>query len=88
MKASGDILGVANQVIEDNIGGVALFLQADAGDVSPTGESCANAPMLAGGVTMGNAAIVYRGQAQIFSEGTLTPSWTRMDMGLGAMYVI
>ena len=88
MKASGDILGVANQVIEETLGGYALFLQADAGDVSPNGESCENAPMLAGGVTMGNAAMNFRLQATTYTEGTLTPAWNRIDMGLGNMYVI
>ena len=85
MKSSGDILGVANAQIENTIGGVALFLQADAGDVSPGGGSCDNAPNLAGGITMGNAAMVYRSQATTFSSGKLTAAYSRVDLGQGAM---
>src|SRR3989338_5465994 len=67
MQASGDILGVANFQIEENLGGVALFLQADAGDVSPTGEACSNKPVMAGGVTMGKAGLGYRGQTETYT---------------------
>lgn len=86
MKASGDILGSANEVIETQLGGVALFLQADAGDISPS--DCAivadtNPPLIHGGVTMGNAALVYRSQAVTYSEGKLTPAYSRVELGLG-----
>ncbi|MDP2435452.1 MAG: neutral/alkaline non-lysosomal ceramidase N-terminal domain-containing protein [archaeon] len=85
LQSSGDILGVANAQIEEQLGGVALFLQADAGDVSPTGEACSGKPVMAGGVTMGNAAMVFRSQATTFASGQLTTSYSRLDLGQGAM---
>jgi len=40
MKFSSDIMGAACDKIEALIGGVAMFVNADAGDVDPTGEVC------------------------------------------------
>jgi len=35
MKYHGDVMGVANQLIEHDIGGTALFVNSDAGDIAP-----------------------------------------------------
>jgi hypothetical protein len=37
-------MGGACEVIESIIGGVALFINADAGDIDPTPATCANKP--------------------------------------------
>jgi len=40
MQFSGDIMGAACDAIESDIGGTALFINSDAGDMDPTGETC------------------------------------------------
>jgi len=40
MKFSSDIAGAVCDLVEDTIGGVALFVNADAGDIDPTSETC------------------------------------------------
>lgn len=44
LHLSGDIVGKTTSDVEALVGGVALFMQSDAGDVSPTGLACENAP--------------------------------------------
>eukprot|EP00047_Mylnosiga_fluctuans_P005565 m.241238 g.241238 ORF g.241238 m.241238 type:complete len:464 (+) comp13811_c0_seq1:57-1448(+) len=44
MLSNADIMGGASDAIEALIGGVALFINADAGDVDPTGEVCDGKP--------------------------------------------
>jgi hypothetical protein len=48
MYFSGDIMGVSCEVIEETIGGVALFINGDAGDIDPTGAACSGAPNFEG----------------------------------------
>lgn len=48
MMSNGDIMGAANDHIEDVIGGVALFINADAGDIAPAPSACAGKPNFAG----------------------------------------
>jgi len=55
LEASGDIMGKACEMIEDLVGGVALFINADAGDIDPTNEACSNPPDFVGSSTMANA---------------------------------
>jgi Neutral/alkaline non-lysosomal ceramidase, N-terminal len=81
MKRSADIMGVANKVIETQLGGVALFLQGDAGDVSPAGGQCDNKPMMTGGVTMGNTALQLRSSLATFASGELATASVVHDMG-------
>lgn len=40
MLVSGDIMGRSNQLIEEEIGGVALFMNGDAGDIDPADGMC------------------------------------------------
>lgn len=44
MLFSADIMGGASNAIEALVGGVALFINADAGDIDPTGEACSGKP--------------------------------------------
>lgn len=55
LMASGDIMGKACEMIEDLVGGVALFINGDAGDIDPTSHSCKNAPDFFGSSTMASA---------------------------------
>ncbi|ELR11785.1 Ceramidase [Acanthamoeba castellanii str. Neff] len=41
---SGDIMGKACEFIEKSVGGVALFVNADAGDIDPTAQACSQQP--------------------------------------------
>lgn len=52
MKFSGDIMGKACEMIETAIGGVALFVNADAGDIDPGPNSCEGAPEFKGSSIM------------------------------------
>jgi hypothetical protein len=40
LEFSSDIMGGANKLIEANVGGVALFINADAGDIDPADGMC------------------------------------------------
>lgn len=44
MYFSGDIMGKACEFIEKSVGGVALFVNADAGDIDPTAQACSQQP--------------------------------------------
>jgi len=55
MKFSSDIMGVASRYIEQISGGVALFVNADAGDIRPTGAACNNKPDFLGGPMIAQA---------------------------------
>jgi len=44
MEFSGDIMGGVCEVIEQQVGGVALFMNADAGDIDPGPGVCDNKP--------------------------------------------
>lgn len=48
MLSNTDIMGGANIKAEALIGGVVMFVNADAGDIDPTGDTCANKPDYAG----------------------------------------
>jgi neutral ceramidase len=74
-----DIMGRVNTLIEQTVGGVSLFVNADAGDVAPTGETCANAPYFAGAPKIASAvqqvrnAIVPSGDILIQSYSQIFP---------------
>jgi len=44
MKFSGDIMGYANDIIEQNLGGISLFMNGDAGDIDPASGMCDSVP--------------------------------------------
>jgi len=54
MKYSSDVMGSACDWIEQNVGGVALFINGDAGDINPAfGVACNNGPNFSGGPVIG-----------------------------------
>jgi hypothetical protein len=63
MKYSGDIMGYVNSLIEQQLGGISLFVNADAGDIDPEGWVCAGAPNFNGGPVIAQAVI--NGRAKI-----------------------
>jgi len=60
MKFSGDIMGKASEYIEKQVGGVALFINGDAGDIDPTNEACSNEPEFKGSAIIANAVAQER----------------------------
>jgi neutral ceramidase len=60
MKFSGDIMGKASQYIEEQVGGIALFINADAGDIDPTAEACSNMPEFKGAAIIAKAVATER----------------------------
>jgi len=72
MYTSGDIMGKACEDIENILGGVALFINGDAGDIDPTNAACSNAPSFNGSQIIANAvASVHK---------TLNPTSTNVLM--------
>jgi hypothetical protein len=67
LYASGDIMGKANQLIELELGGVALFMNGDAGDVDPTSKSCENRPSFFGAHVMKDAVLNARANVRTSS---------------------
>jgi hypothetical protein len=64
MKFSGDIMGYACDLIEAGVGGVALFVNADAGDIDPGDGMCDNAPQFVGSGVMANEVMEVRSSLQ------------------------
>jgi len=60
MKYSSDIMGLANTLIESKIGGVALFINGDAGDIDPGRGMCDPKPNFTGSALMANAVVSTR----------------------------
>jgi len=67
MLYSGDIMGVANTMIEEAIGGVALFMNGDAGDIDPGPGMCNSAPNFNGSTIMANTVVGLRSNITTYS---------------------
>lgn len=70
MDLSSDIMGRVNAVIEQNVGGVSLFANSDAGDVDPAPGACNNAPHFVGADLI--AATVQQKRASLEPTGVIT----------------
>lgn len=56
MNSNGDIMGGVNRVLEGEMNvGVALFVNADAGDIDPTSATCSGMPNFQGAPIIANA---------------------------------
>lgn len=60
MLFSSDIMGGVNNMIEAQLGGYSLFINADAGDVSPDSWVCAGAPQYGGAPNISAAVMDTR----------------------------
>jgi len=60
MKFSADIMGYANMLNEKAIGGVSMFINADAGDIDPGPGMCSPAPNFKGSQLMSDAVAKFR----------------------------
>ena len=81
MKFSADIMGVTNKLIKEQIGGLPLFIQADAGDIDPADGMCDNGPDFVGGHKMFEAVQATRANITTGSELKLTTHADIVDFG-------
>jgi len=65
MKFSADIMGKANEMIETQIGGVSLFINADAGDIAPGPDMCSAAPNFKGSAIIAQAVVKTRASVSV-----------------------
>jgi len=79
MKFSGDIMGYACDVIEQTVGGTAMFINADAGDIDPTPQACvgvpkcAGSPVIAAAVTKERASLTTTDSVKMRSYSQIIP---------------
>lgn len=66
MYFSGDIMGKVCEHIENDIGGVALFVNADAGDIDPGYDTCDNAPDFNGASKIASAVEQLRSKVPTY----------------------
>jgi len=69
MQFSSDIMGLANTLIESKIGGVAMFINADAGDIDPGRGMCDPKPSFTGSGLMADAVVSTR--ASLVTTGNI-----------------
>jgi len=81
MYFSSDVMGAACDNIEKQGGGVALFVNGDAGDISPADGMCANGPNFTGGVQMANTAISVRRSIAPSNSGVIKTNYYKVDFG-------
>lgn len=85
MRCSGDIMGVASILVEKNVGGVALFINADAGDIDPTSEACHLAPTFNGSVLYSEAIARARASVPTSDQVSFTVKSQYFDFGKTSM---
>jgi len=81
MFFSSDIMGGASDNIEKQGGGIALFINGDAGDISPNSDACEGKPDYAGGHTLANTAMDVRDSISPSSSGTIDAVSVTVDFG-------
>jgi len=81
MKFSSDIMGYASIVIEKQVGGISLFINADAGDIDPNDGMCGGAPAFKGGALMAAAVIAERAKIVPVAQVVLSAASDIVDFG-------
>eukprot|EP00117_Sycon_ciliatum_P047172 scpid74991/ scgid33716/ Neutral ceramidase B; Acylsphingosine deacylase 2B; N-acylsphingosine amidohydrolase 2B len=85
LNSSADIMGAANAAIESLVGGTALFINADAGDIAPTGATCdgnAERPHFAGADIIAAHVKEARSDVMVYSDLQLQLKSQLIDFGL------
>jgi len=77
MKFSSDIMGYASDLIEETVGGVALFVNGDAGDIDPASGMCNNAPDFVGSPLMANAVVALRANTTTTSSDVVFKAFSQ-----------
>jgi len=78
---SSDVMGGACKHIEEVIGGVALFVNADAGDIAPTGVACNGKPDFGGGPIIAQAVKKLRDSLTTTANVDIRVFSQRTDFG-------
>ncbi|XP_065846557.1 neutral ceramidase A-like [Oscarella lobularis] len=84
MLSNGDIMGGACDAIETAVGhqSVAMFINADAGDIAPAGSACAGKPNYAGAPVIASAVQRLRDDTPVTSDDVgLVSASTVVDFG-------
>eukprot|EP00003_Mantamonas_plastica_P025806 TRINITY_DN513_c0_g1_i15.p3 TRINITY_DN513_c0_g1~~TRINITY_DN513_c0_g1_i15.p3 ORF type:complete len:441 (-),score=141.77 TRINITY_DN513_c0_g1_i15:4571-5893(-) len=81
MQFSSDIMGYACELVEEQVGGVALFVNGDAGDIDPTSEACENKPQFAGSPKIAAAILETRAKLNTSKDVGITAYSRVFDFG-------
>ncbi|XP_065899921.1 neutral ceramidase B-like [Dysidea avara] len=65
LLSNGDIMGGVNDVLETMNSGVAMFINADAGDISPGGDTCSGEPNFQGAPVIAKAVMDARNNTKM-----------------------
>jgi len=82
MLFSSDIMGGTCSLIEQQVGGVALFVNGDAGDISPADGACDNKPNYNGAAKMAAVGTDVRSSLDAVASGTIRSSYVDVDFGM------
>jgi len=82
MYFSGDIMGVASDIVEKNIGGVALFMNGDAGDINPNGNMCDSAPIFVGSGVIATAVANLRSSIKTYDTADIVGNSKYVPFGM------
>eukprot|EP01104_Vermistella_antarctica_P016348 TRINITY_DN554_c7_g1_i1.p1 TRINITY_DN554_c7_g1~~TRINITY_DN554_c7_g1_i1.p1 ORF type:complete len:522 (-),score=121.45 TRINITY_DN554_c7_g1_i1:264-1829(-) len=82
MNFSSDVMGSVCEFVEDNIGGVAMFVNGDAGDTNPVfSVSCNDGPNFSGGPVIGQEVMNVHARLNPTSEVGLQTAAIHTDFG-------
>ncbi|XP_065899909.1 neutral ceramidase-like isoform X2 [Dysidea avara] len=71
MLSNGDIMGGVNDVLETMNSGVAMFINADAGDIAPSNSTCNNMPQFDGAPVIATAIMNARNNIKTSQNVTI-----------------
>jgi len=81
---SSDIMGGASDNIEKSVGGISLFINADAGDIDPASQSCTGGDIPVdwkGAIQIADAVATTRKTIQTSSKATMQAASVFVDFG-------
>jgi len=81
LQVSGDIMGKACEEIENNVGGVALFINGDAGDIDPASGMCDGVPQFKGSSIMAQAVQTVRSSLNPSNQVAINIASNIVDFG-------
>jgi len=83
MKFSSDVAGSVNTWVEQNVGGISMFINGDAGDVNPIfSVCCTNRPNFSGGPVIGKAVAQTRATLKPTSIIQMQSANARVNFGM------
>jgi neutral ceramidase len=85
MKATGDISGVANEIMEKNGLGIALYMNAASGDTAPSGGMCDEKPLMKGSKIFAEEVGKFRQNIPTVTTGEIKANSVVTNFGLTQM---